>query len=149
MDLFTVQMHNGPNEFPQDADLIANELLGVLQLHLQDYDELLVLIQAQRACAIDYDSEGLISSIDGIKLWMEGICANRQVLYQTRDRLIDFYGAQQDHQVRQAIKVLPEKYQSILMVLIEAIDQKVGECTAAIKESDLLFERSLNYLENF
>ena len=142
-------MHNDPNEFPEDADLIANELLGVLQLHLQDYDELLVLIQAQRACAIDCDSEGLISSVDEIKLCMEGVCANRQVLYQTRDRLIDFYGAQQDQQVRQAIKVLPEKYQSILMVLIEAIDQKVEECTAAIKESDLLFERSLNYLENF
>ena len=142
-------MHNGPNEFPEDADLIANELLGVLQLHLQDYDELLVLIQAQQACAINCDSEGLISSFDKINLQMEGISSNRQMLYRSRDRLIDYYGAQQDHQVRQAIKVLPEKYQSILMVLIEAIDQKIEKCTVAIKESDLLFERSLDYLEGF
>ena len=142
-------MYNGPNEFPQDADLIANELLGVLQLHLQDYDELLVLIQAQQACAINCDPEGLISSIDKINLQMEGVCSTRQMLYQSRDRLIDFYGAQQDQQVRQAIKVLPEKYQSILMVLIEAIDQKIEKCTVAIKESDLLFERSLDYLEGF
>ena len=142
-------MRNSPNEFPEDTDLIANELLGVLQLHLQDYDELLVLIQAQQACAINCDSEGLISSIDEINLRMEGICTNRQMLYQARDRLIAFYGAQQDHQVRQAIKVLPEKYQSILMVLIEAIDQKVGECTVALKESGLLFKMSLDYLEGF
>ena len=140
-------MYNGPNEFPQDADLIANELLGVLQLHLQDYDELLVLIQAQQACAINCDSEGLISSFDKINLQMEGISSNRQMLYRSRDRLIDYYGAQQDHRVRQAIKVLPEKYQSILMVLMEAIDQKVGECSEEIKESGLLFERGLDYLE--
>ena len=140
---------NGPNGFPLDADLIANELLGVLQLHLQDYDELLALIQAQQACAFNFDAEGLISSTDRINIWMKGISSNRQVLYQTRDRLIDFYGAQQDQQVRQAIKVLPEKYQSILMVLIEAIDQKIEKCTVAIKESDLLFERSLDYLEGF
>ena len=140
-------MYNGPNEFPQDADLIANELLGVLQLHLQDYDELLVLIQAQQACAINCDPEGLISSIDKINLQMEGVCSTRQMLYQSRDRLIDFYGVQQDHRVRQAIKVLPEKYQSILMVLMEAIDQRVGECSGEIKESGLLFERGLDYLE--
>ena len=147
MDLFTVQMHNGPNEFPQDADLIANELLGALQLHLQDYNELLVLIQAQQACTFNFDGEGLISSIDKINLRMEGISSNRQVLYQTRDRLIDFYGAEQDHRVRQAIKVLPVKYQSILMILIEAIDQKVKECSEENKESGRLFERSLDYLE--
>ena len=140
-------MYNGPNEFPQDADLIANELLGVLQLHLQDYDELLVLIQAQQACAMNCDPKGLISSIDKINLQMGGICSNRQMLYQSRDRLIDYYGAQQDHRVRQAIKVLPKKYQSILMVLMEAIDQKVWECSEELKESGLLFERGLDYLE--
>ena len=116
---------NGPNGFPLDADLIANELLGVLQLHLQDYNELLVLIQDQQACAFNFDGEGLISSIDKIEIRMEGISANRLVLYEARDRLIGFYGAEQDHCIRQAIKVFPKKYQSILMVLIEAIDQKV------------------------
>lgn len=140
-------MHNGTNEFPQDADLIANELLGALQLHLQDYNELLVLIQDQQACAFDFDAEGLISSTDRINIWMKGVSSNRQVLYQTRGRLIDFYGAAQDHRVRQVIKVLPEKYHSMLMVLIEAIDQKVEECSKEIKESGRLFERSLIYLE--
>ena len=69
-------MHNATNGYnlsPQDADLTVNELLGLGQLHLQDYNELLVLIQEQQARSIDFDAKGLVdftNKIDGHWDWL-------------------------------------------------------------------------------
>ena len=137
---------NGCNLSPQDADLTVNELLGLGQLHLQDYNELLVLIQEQQARSIDFDAKGLVDFTNKIDKRVGEIAANRLVLHKICNRLIGFCGTK-NPKISQIAKKLPKKYQSTLEVLIEAIDQKIEECVKELDANRQLFKRNIGYLE--
>jgi len=137
------------NKTPFLMNAPLQSLIHALRNELQQYGEILVLLDQQRECAVTHTAEDVLLTVSGIQTQSAAIqmaCDNRE---QCRRNLALALHQPPECALTELIPLLPEDYRPLLQALVEENRELWRRIQQRVHQNHRLLSRSLDSLQRF
>jgi RecA/RadA recombinase len=124
-------------------------VIEALRNELQQYGEMLALLDQQRQLAPKSGADEILHSISAINAQGASIQAAREQRQRAQQKLANVLQRAQDATFSDLIPLLPDSYQPLVSALVQENNDLLGQVRERAQENQHLLRRSLELMQRF
>lgn len=125
----------------------ADKLIEALRYELQQYGEMLALLEKQQQNVLDSNTSGVLENISAISVQTSIIQNARKATEQAKRELCFELGIDEKSSYSEVVKHLSEEYQILLNALIDENNSLIGRIHKRANQNHLLLKRSIEMIQ--
>jgi len=126
-----------------------HQLIEALRAELQQYGELLALLDQEQNCVLERAADNLLQTVAALQVQGGAIEAARARRESHRRVLVGQLGLPQDAPFSEIIPHLPEDYRPLVQALVEENNRLLVRVQQRARQNHLLLTRSLEIMQRF
>jgi hypothetical protein len=132
-----------------DISPIIHKLIEALRLELQEYGEMLALLDRQQTAVVNRAADDVLKSVGFINDQLPRIQAARQCREACQNQLAGELGYPGESTFSKLVPLLPEKFRAGLEILVRENNQLLLRIQNRTRQNHLLLTRSLQMMQDF
>ncbi|MGC8744127.1 MAG: flagellar export chaperone FlgN [Verrucomicrobiia bacterium] len=125
----------------------ADKLIEALRYELQQYGEMLALLEKQQQNVLDSNTSGVLEDISAISVQTSVIQNARKATEQAKRELCVELGLDEKSSYSEVVKHLSEEYRILLNALIDENNSLIGRIHKRANQNHLLLKRSIEMIQ--
>jgi len=132
-----------------DLSPLIHKLIEALRQELQEYGEMLALLNRQQAAVVERAADDVLQSVTFINEQLPRIQAARQQRESCQNELAQALGRAGEGAFSKLVPLLPEKFRAALEILVRENNQLLLRIQNRTRQNHLLLTRSLQLMQEF
>ena len=125
------------------------QVIEALRNELQQYGEMLALLEAQQEAVARRDSGSVLNSIPAVEAQSSAIQEARHTREAHQRQLAWAVGQPENVTFHELLPLLPDEYRPLLSALVQEINQLLGRVRQFAERNHAQLQRSLELMEKF
>src|SRR6185503_5016796 len=140
---------HGPFSCQGPMTATLQQVIEALRNELQQYGEMLALLEAQQEAVARRDSGSVLSSIPAVEAQSSAIQEARHAREAHQRQLAWAVGRPENITFQELLPLLPDEYRPLLSALVQEINQLLGRVRQFAERNHAQLQRSLELMEKF